>query len=679
MDNYNVIQFSPYEEEKYTPLSNFYSPKQGFLIDKQIWPSIEHYFQAMKFSGDNMDTDVAREYIQIIKNAKTPAIATLLGETKGTGANAKFKGKLFVRPDWEQFKFLVMLNALIAKFTQNKKLFTLLTDVPNNTLFVEHTSTDKIWGDGGDGGDDTIGKNILGKMLTSISFALKVGDCSEMNNKLKAKIDIRPDFFGLNLIRKSQVDLSAKEVKTLEKYMTECFDINFKIDRNDDYEYCWYLVYKESELAGFIAVDSNNIIWNVCTNQHYRGIGSATMAINNAISIICRKKNPILLVDSYGVHKDKLLKFYGNLGFEKIGETKDGRSIIMKYFCNGKPTQQASTVDRTIEHQITEYIKRIYRLDIDIIDIPCFEINDENFTGGALFKYCVDLVMKAKGILTPADSDDDRIGLLKLSSQNSVYYFIVRVFTEFGRHLTIDIKLPSDYIEPCLDLQFHYDIKGSTKQSYIATHSHLNGIMYSADDVSKSCAVMPLPKDNLVQHLMSIFDYFTIDLGFTIASVDDSSDIRSLRGVCGTEETKWGSLPISISARNYLMMLRGYSYYNKRGFLPTGDGDNVDKNIRQANSILKIVKRWSLTNKSIVPQKIEQSSECKRYFNAEKKFETFYESLIKKTLDRKRPSYTKYYRYPKIKQGVYTPTNEINIEVTTLVDSEYPKFEFKPL
>ena len=55
----------------------------------------------------------------------------------------------------------VMHKALVAKFTQNEKLKEDLLDTGDCTL-VEHTSRDKYWGDGGDGGNQTIGKNMLG-------------------------------------------------------------------------------------------------------------------------------------------------------------------------------------------------------------------------------------------------------------------------------------------------------------------------------------------------------------------------------------------------------------------------------------------------------------------------------------------------------------------------------------
>jgi hypothetical protein len=71
------------------------------------------------------------------------------------------------------------------KDCQNPKFVKLLYEIPDDTLIVEHTSRDRIWGDGGDGGLSLIGTNYLGKILTAISFVMKHGSCKTMNPYLK--------------------------------------------------------------------------------------------------------------------------------------------------------------------------------------------------------------------------------------------------------------------------------------------------------------------------------------------------------------------------------------------------------------------------------------------------------------------------------------------------------------
>ncbi len=43
------------------------------------------------------------------------------------------------------------------------------------SFLVEHTKRDKYWGDGGDGGNGTVGKNMLGKLLVQVREEIKKG------------------------------------------------------------------------------------------------------------------------------------------------------------------------------------------------------------------------------------------------------------------------------------------------------------------------------------------------------------------------------------------------------------------------------------------------------------------------------------------------------------------------
>ena len=65
-----------------------------------------------------------------------------------------------------------MYKALIAKFTQHEDLKEQLI-ATGNSFLVEHTKRDKYWGDGGDGGNDTKGRNMLGKLLVRVRTELK--------------------------------------------------------------------------------------------------------------------------------------------------------------------------------------------------------------------------------------------------------------------------------------------------------------------------------------------------------------------------------------------------------------------------------------------------------------------------------------------------------------------------
>lgn len=95
-----------------------------------------------------------------------------------------------IRENWDTLRLFVMTIAVYAKFTQYPELYKYITSLPDNIYLVEHTKRDKIWADGGDGGDGTIGKNYLGKILTALSFCLKHGSCDTMDPILKEKIKL---------------------------------------------------------------------------------------------------------------------------------------------------------------------------------------------------------------------------------------------------------------------------------------------------------------------------------------------------------------------------------------------------------------------------------------------------------------------------------------------------------
>lgn len=134
--------------ETYKELSNFFPAK--FTIDGKTYPTVEHYFQAMKFPNNPAFQD------QIIAQ-KTPAGAKKMGGTK----------VIPIRPDWDAVRDEVMTKALRAKFTQNENLKKLLLDTGNKKL-EEASPTDSYWGTGKNGK----GQNRLGVLLTELRTEL---------------------------------------------------------------------------------------------------------------------------------------------------------------------------------------------------------------------------------------------------------------------------------------------------------------------------------------------------------------------------------------------------------------------------------------------------------------------------------------------------------------------------
>lgn len=131
--------YSKTQENAY--LSNF-SP-HGFVLDGLFWPTVEHYFQAMKFPDHP-------EHQEKIRLALSPAQAKTLGRSRAVP----------LRPDWDAVKEAIMRRAVQAKFDTHPTLRTELMETGDESL-IEDAPTDYYWGSGRTGS----GKNRLGTIL----------------------------------------------------------------------------------------------------------------------------------------------------------------------------------------------------------------------------------------------------------------------------------------------------------------------------------------------------------------------------------------------------------------------------------------------------------------------------------------------------------------------------------
>ncbi len=128
--------------------------KHSFELDGEQWPSVEHYYQAMKFEEG--------EYRDSIRNATHPADAAKLGKSKKHGR----------RKDWDKVKVTYMTRATYIKCRTHPEVAAALLASGEKPI-VETSQYDYFWGCG----RDMRGNNAFGKMLMAVREKLR----EEMN------------------------------------------------------------------------------------------------------------------------------------------------------------------------------------------------------------------------------------------------------------------------------------------------------------------------------------------------------------------------------------------------------------------------------------------------------------------------------------------------------------------
>lgn len=142
----NAIYFSMFDEQQLWCRTT----SKPFNLEGVEWPSLEHYFQAMRF------TDQA--YQKRICAAGSPEAVTKLAKTW-------LKSK---RKDWKQVRATVMTRGLYMQCQMYPEMAQALLETDDNRL-VENSLYDYFWGCG----RDRRGENQYGKVLMNIRSRLQ--------------------------------------------------------------------------------------------------------------------------------------------------------------------------------------------------------------------------------------------------------------------------------------------------------------------------------------------------------------------------------------------------------------------------------------------------------------------------------------------------------------------------
>jgi ribA/ribD-fused uncharacterized protein len=123
-----------------------------FKLDEQVWPTVEHYYQSMKFVDNN--------YTQQILTFATPTEVSKFADS--------WLRKFKIRKDWSKIKTTVMTRAIYIKCRTYPEIAKQLITTADKKL-VENSQFDYFWGCG----RDKRGHNHYGKVLMNVRDKLQ--------------------------------------------------------------------------------------------------------------------------------------------------------------------------------------------------------------------------------------------------------------------------------------------------------------------------------------------------------------------------------------------------------------------------------------------------------------------------------------------------------------------------
>lgn len=122
----------------------------SFELEGKTWPTLEHYFQGMKF------TDEARQ--EMIRAAATPVLARKLGRKRHKS----------LRRDWKQVRETVMTRGVYVRCRTYSHLAEELLQTGQQKI-MENSNFDYFWGCG----RDRRGRNRYGEVLMKVRAKLR--------------------------------------------------------------------------------------------------------------------------------------------------------------------------------------------------------------------------------------------------------------------------------------------------------------------------------------------------------------------------------------------------------------------------------------------------------------------------------------------------------------------------
>ncbi len=122
----------------------------GIDLDGKRWATVEHFYQAQKFTDPTLQ--------KAIRAAEKPIIAKTLAD----------KNKAAMRADWDAIKDEVMYRAVRRKFELHAQLRDMLFATGDEEI-MESAPNDYYWGVGREG----TGENRLGKIIERIRAELR--------------------------------------------------------------------------------------------------------------------------------------------------------------------------------------------------------------------------------------------------------------------------------------------------------------------------------------------------------------------------------------------------------------------------------------------------------------------------------------------------------------------------